>query len=186
MINSWKVIESEKVFESPFITLYKENLEKPDGKIAKDFYSVKRRDAAFVVALTSEREVVLVSQYKNGIKEVIWEIPAGYIEADEEPIAAAQRELLEETGYVGAKIESLGKFVPNPAISPNRNHVFLSSPVKFSTKPKFDENEEIEVKLFSLAELVKDIKNRQTIFIDTQSQLALLLTWEKFNKWNHW
>lgn len=176
------MLRSEVVFSSPFVTLYKEDLEKPDGEVAKDFFSVKRRDAVFVIALTKDNQVPLAYQYKNGIKEVIYELPAGFIEDGEEPIEAAARELKEETGYSGEDPNFLGSYVHTPSISSNRNFVFLFKNSEKVAEQRLDGNEVIEVRLFSFAELVESIKKRKSIFIDTQSQLALLLAEEELRK----
>jgi len=181
MIEKWELLQSEPVYESPFVTVLREKLKRSDGKVVADYYSVKRRDAAFIVALTAERQVPLVFQYKNGVKEVIWELPAGFVEEREHPEEAAKRELLEETGFSGDKPLLLGTFAPNPSISNNRNFVFLIRNAVKAGEQKLDENEEIEVKLVDLESLVQDIKDGRSIFIDTQSQLGLLLTWEQVN-----
>jgi len=177
MIDRWVLLESEIVYESSFISLYKEKLKRPDGKIVDNFYSVKRRDAAYIVALTKDNKVPLVHQYKNGVKDVIWEVPAGFVEVNEKPPEAAKRELLEETGYIGDLI-FLGKFVTNTGVLDSRSFLFLAEKATKTSEQKLDHNENIEVEIFDLDQLVKDIKNRQSIFVDTQSQLSLLLVWE--------
>lgn len=175
MIEKWKVLKSETVYQSPFITLLKEDLQRSDGKVIKDFFSVSRRDSVFVVALTPDKKVVLVSQYKNGVKDVIWELPAGFIDDNEEPLAAANRELSEETGFVAKESKYLGSFLPNTGVSPNKSHIFLLLNCEKKVETKFDDQEEIETGLYDLDELLLGIKNRKSIFIDMQSQLSLLL-----------
>lgn len=178
MIEKWELLESKVDYENPFLSVSREKLKRSDGRIVENFYAVKRRDAVFVAALTVDKQIPLVYQYKNGVKEVIWELPAGFIEDSEQPEEAARRELLEETGFAGEKLSFLGKFAPNSGISDNRNLLFLVQNAEKTTEQKLDQNEEIEVKLFDLEKLVVDIKKRNSIFIDTQSQLSLLLVWE--------
>lgn len=178
MIKKWKLLGQKKVFESNFITLFQEKLEKEDGEVVDDYYSVKRRDAVFAVALTKDLKIVLVYQYKNGVKKVIWEIPAGFIEDNEKPEEAGRRELLEETGFTSKEGVKVGGFIPNTGISPNVNYVYLFLEAEKIKEQNLDKNEAIEVKLFPLKLLVEEIKKRKTFFIDTQSQLALLLVWE--------
>ena len=182
MIKKWKLLSSETVFESSFITLLKEKLEKPDGAIVEDYYSVKRRDVVYVVALTESNEVILVYQYKNGVKDLIWELPAGFVDSGEETEVAANRELLEETGFKGETSLYLGSFTSAAGSSGNLNHFFLLKNAKKIAKQNLDEHEEIEVKLFALRVLVEDIKQRKSSLVDSQSQLALLLVWEELAK----
>ena len=110
MLSKWKLLESKPVFKSSFITLLQEKLEKPDGTVVADYYSIKRRDVVYTVALTNKNDVLLVCQYKNGVKDLIWELPAGFVDQGEKPVEAATRELLEETGYKGETIDYLGAF----------------------------------------------------------------------------
>ena len=182
MDRKWKLLERKTAFSSPFITLFQEKLRKSDGKIVENYFSVRRRDAVFIVPLTKGRQVLLVNQYKNGVKQVVWELPAGFIEQGEKPLEAAKRELLEETGFRAASYKSLGNFVPNMSISENRNFLFLAEEVEKVSKQKLDDNEDIEFSLFDLKELITRIKERKSFLIDTQSQLALLLTESELNK----
>lgn len=177
MIKKWKLLSSKTIFESPYITLFQEKLQKPDGSIVEDFYSVKRRDVVYIVALTESRKVPLVYQYKNGIKDLIWELPAGFIDGGEEPKKAATRELLEETGYQG-EIFYLGGFVAAAGSTGNLNHFFFVDKAENVAEQKLDEHEDIEVKLFPLESLIKDIKSRKSFLLDSQSQFGLLLVWE--------
>lgn len=179
MPNKWKLLNQKKIYNNPFLTVFEESLERGDGKEVNKFYSVARRDAAFILSLTKDKKVPLVFQYKNGVKEVIWELPAGFVEEKEAPEEAARRELLEETGYQAKDFELLGKFAPNPSISNNRNFVFFAKDAEKVAEQKLDTNEDIEVRLFSFEELTKSIIEGKSIFIDLQSQFSLLLLKER-------
>lgn len=181
MIKKWKLLESKAIFESSFITLLQEKLEKPDGTLVSDYYSIKRRDVVYIVALTSKRKVILVYQYKNGVKDLIWELPAGFVEEGEKPIETAARELLEETGYKGKTIDYLGAFTAAAGSSGNINHFYLVRNVQKIAEQSLDEHEEIEIKLFDFQDLVTAIRERKTFLVDSQSQLALLLSSELLN-----
>jgi len=182
MIEKWELLESRVDYENPFLSVSKEKLKRPDGKIVEDYYSIKRKDAVFIAAVTSDKQVPLVYQYKNGVKKVIWELPAGFVDDGEQPEEAAKRELLEETGFAGEKPSLLGEFVPNPSVSNSRHFLFLVLDTEKIAEQNLDQNEEIEVKMFDLEKLVADIKKRQSIFIDVQSQLSLLLVGEFLKK----
>lgn len=182
MIKKWELLSSELAYENPFVSVLTETLKRSDGRIIENYYSIKRRDAVYVVALTRDYKIPLVYQYKNGVKDVIWELPAGFVEANESPLESARRELLEETGFAAEEYMLLGSFVPNPSLSGNKNFVFLSKNAKKISEQQLDVNEEIKVQLFALEELVEAIKKRQSQFVGCQDQLNLLLASEELNK----
>ncbi len=124
----------------------------------------------------------MVYQYKNGVKDLIFELPAGFIEENETTIESGKRELIEETGFSVENLRELGIFVPNPSISGNKNFVLLGTNAERVTKQKLDTNEKIEVQLFDFEELVMEIKKRKSRLVGSQDQLGLLLAWEEINK----
>jgi ADP-ribose pyrophosphatase len=71
-----------------------EAVELPDGRVVDEFLSVKTRDFAMVVAFTADGRIVMERSYKHGVRRVALSLPAGYLEPGENPLAAAQRELL--------------------------------------------------------------------------------------------
>jgi 8-oxo-dGTP pyrophosphatase MutT (NUDIX family) len=105
-----------------------------------------------VLALTTEDRVVLLRQFRVGTGKVGLEIPGGMIEPGEQPIAAAARELAEETGYTGGRWELLGKVAPNPAIQGNTLYTVLARGVARTQAPTPDAGEVLAVETASLAE----------------------------------
>jgi 8-oxo-dGTP pyrophosphatase MutT (NUDIX family) len=98
-----------------------------------------------VIALTPDHQLVLVRQFRFGIDDFSVEIPGGVMERGEEPLAAAQRELREETGHTGSKVRVLGRVHPNPAIMNNVCHLVLVEDVRRTAVLAWDHDEEIEV-----------------------------------------
>jgi 8-oxo-dGTP pyrophosphatase MutT (NUDIX family) len=82
-------------------------------------------DWVCTVAVTRDDRFVLVQQYRYGIASVTIEPAGGIIDPGEEPVAAALRELREETGFVGTDVELLGVTHPNPALQDNRSYLYL-------------------------------------------------------------
>lgn len=100
-----------------------------------------------VIALTEDDRIVLVRQFRHGIDRVALEIPSGTVDTDEEPLAAAQRELAEETGYTGGHWTHLGSVRPNAAFQDNSCHHFRAEGVRLTTQPHLDPGEAITVEL---------------------------------------
>ncbi|HWA84964.1 MAG TPA: NUDIX hydrolase [Opitutus sp.] len=116
----------------------------PRGR-EQDFVVIDAPDWVNVIALTPERRMVLVRQFRYGVNEFSLEIPGGMIEAGEEPLIAGVRELREETGYVGAPARQLGSVHPNPAIQSNRCHFVFVEDAAPASALAWDADEEIAV-----------------------------------------
>lgn len=181
-LKKWQLLKSEIDYQSDFVSVFNETLQRADGKVIENYYALKRRNAVYVIGLNKQGQLPLVFQYKNGVKDLVWELPAGFVEENEEPLQAAKRELLEETGFAAENYIDLGTFVPNPSLSENKNFIFLGTEAQQIAAQKLDPNEEIEVKMFGLEKLVIDIKNRNSQFVGSQDQLGILLAWEEINK----
>jgi len=106
-----------------------------------------------VVALTPDREVIVVKQHRFGVSAPTIEIPGGMIDPGEEPLQAATRELREETGYVAERWTSMGHVAPNPAFLNNRCHHFLAEGCAISGEQLQDPGEDIHVGLMSLDQM---------------------------------
>lgn len=101
-----------------------------------------------VVALTNDRKVVLVRQFRHGTGSLTLEIPGGAVDPeDASPLAAARRELREETGYVARRWKRLGVVDPNPAIQTNSCWTFLAEGAHLAGASDPDPGEELEVVL---------------------------------------
>jgi 8-oxo-dGTP pyrophosphatase MutT (NUDIX family) len=125
---------------------------------AHDFIVLESAPWVNVIALTDREEALLIRQYRHGIGEVTLEIPGGLVEDADGPRAAAQRELLEETGYRAQEWIDLGRVHPNPAIQNNDCHTFLALGAKPAESQSLDDKEDIEVVLRPLAEIPRLIR----------------------------
>lgn len=103
-----------------------------------------------VIALTASQDVVLIRQYRHGTDTVTLEIPGGAVDPGESHRLAAERELLEETGYQAKRWSRLGSVRPNPALQVNRCSTWLAEGAEQVAEPMLDEGEAIEVKTVPL------------------------------------
>ena len=154
----WRRRSSTYVIESPHLRIRSDELELPSGVVLPNYYVRESTGFAMIFALTPQRNVVLVRQYRYGIDEVIIELPAGSIDTGEAPLVCAQRELTEETGYTAARWERLSVVPAEPVRSNSYLHAFLAFDAVQTHPQHLDVGEAIEpftVSLDALHELLR-------------------------------
>lgn len=145
----WKVLRSEYLARKPWFTVRHESLEGPDGQLLPDYYVMEYPDWVNVIASTRDGRLVFIDQYRHGLGETSYEIPAGVIEpSDPSPLHAAQRELREETGFGGGEWRLLTVLSANPATQNNLTHCFVATGVERLGTQHLDPTEDIRVHLF--------------------------------------
>lgn len=137
----WEILKDKKVYDTPIFSLYKKEMVPPREKYPAYFYVLNAPEWINVIALTEDKQVVLVEQYRHGIDEATLEIPGGMVDPGETPADAAKRELLEETGYSSESWHSLGTTSSNPAILSNFTHLYLAEDC-IKTSPQQTEGHE--------------------------------------------
>lgn len=152
-VKPWKVLESS--YFRPRFRIDK--CELGNGKLL-DATIFEFRSWANIVALTTNNEVVLVSQYRHGVCDVLLEFPGGVVEDGEDPLDGAKRELLEETGYTSSKLVQVGQIYPNPALQTNTLYCYLALDAEKVSEQSLDAGEDIEVRLMPLDELIEMAK----------------------------
>jgi ADP-ribose pyrophosphatase len=144
-IIKWELLESIDVSPSKWFPLFKHTVKIGNGKIVDDYFVSKLGNVAMVIPFTRAGEIILVRQYKHGIGEITIEFPAGIIEPDQTPIAAAEAELSQETGLIAGCIEYIGEVVSSPTKNSTRVFGFVAAECTFSVDQDFDDTEEIEI-----------------------------------------
>jgi 8-oxo-dGTP pyrophosphatase MutT (NUDIX family) len=154
----WEVLSTRLVIDTPFLRIRTEEIALPDGSILSDYYIIENRGWVGVVPITEDGRFIINKQYKHGIGREVLEFPAGGIDAGEtDPLVAAQRELMEETGYSvePGQIDLLSHMLANPTGSMSEVWWYLARNVRKTGEQKVDPTEVIENFLLTPAELVK-------------------------------
>lgn len=151
----WETVESEYLIRRPWLTVRRDVLRMPNGRLVPEYYVLEYPTWVNIIAITGSGEFVLVRQYRHALGVVEYELCAGTVESsDIGPLEAARRELLEETGYGGGEWTELTVLSANPTSMDNLNHTFVAKGVERLAEQRLDETEDISVHLFSLEELV--------------------------------
>lgn len=144
---------SQHLLDTPIFRLRRDRAEHPRSGHVGDYYVLENPDWVNIIALTPARELLLVRQWRHGTATIELEIPAGMVEPDESPVAAAARELAEETGYAPARCVELGAVVPNAAYQTNTCHTVLAEGCERVGETRFDPGEDLELVTVPLREL---------------------------------
>ena len=155
MIKPWEKVESRLVGDFRIFKLRTDVRVSPRTGKEHDFIVLDSRDWVNVIALTPERQLVMIEQYRVGSDTVELEIPGGLMDAGESPVAAGVRELREETGYEGEHARILGKISPNPAIQSNTCYTVLVENCHCVHPVEFDAGEDLQTQLVLAADAIR-------------------------------
>ncbi|GLC87221.1 NUDIX domain-containing protein [Lysinibacillus piscis] len=165
-------ITTTPIYDGKVIKLQVDDVTLPDGKIAKREI-VKHPGAVAIIAITEEGKLVLVEQYRKALERSIIEIPAGKIEAGEEPIVTARRELEEETGYGAKHFTYLQSFATSPGFADEIIHLFVAKDLyQLEQKAALDEDEFVELLEITLEEAQQMVAEER--IYDAKTAFAVL------------
>lgn len=151
----WRVTASRHIHQDRWISVRADDCVTDEGAVIAPYYVLEYADWLEIVALDGANNVLLVRQYRHALGDVSTEIPAGRMDPQEaDPVAAAARELLEETGCAGAPT-LVGDFRANSASHNNRSHIVLFRDVVQVAAPHDDPGERIESFWVSAPEAVR-------------------------------
>lgn len=146
-LQPWKILSSEILHDYRIFKSRADRVISPRTNESHEMYVLEGPHWVNVFALTREKQVVLVQQYRHGTREITWEIPGGMIDNREGPALAASRELFEETGFAGDPPKLLGKIRPNPAFQSNCCYTMLIENARRIADPQPDDTEDIVIQL---------------------------------------
>ncbi len=165
-----RILASRKVFTGKIISVRVDQVEEPGGVRARREVVV-HPGAVVVIPSLSDGRVVLVRQYRHAAGRALWELVAGTLEPGEKPLAAARRELQEETGYRARRLKTLLSFFSSPGVMTERMHLVEARGLT-RARACPDADERLEVRLFTRSELAAMLK--RGTFNDAKTLVGLL------------
>lgn len=136
-MSGWTVLGEKRLLDHwPWVRVTRQRVQLEDeSTVIDDWYTVDMAPFALILALTPDRQVALVEQYRHALGRRVLEVPAGHIPDKEDPLAAAQRELLEETGLSAPHWEALGAWIGDPNRGCGVAHGFLALDARPTAAP---------------------------------------------------
>jgi ADP-ribose pyrophosphatase len=156
-----QLLSSDLVYQGPLFRVTKDRLIEPSGKQStRDV--VRHNGSVIILAIDSSKSkrdpwIVMERQYRHAANRFLWELPAGKLDPGEEPLAGAQRELEEETGYRAKKWKLMVEYFASPGFLGESMKVFLAEGL-VSGDAHPEEDEDIELRLIKLSEILKQIE----------------------------
>lgn len=169
-LNEEITVSSEKIYDGKIINLRIDTVELPNKKYTKREI-VEHRGATAIIALDEDNKIILVKQYRKAVEDFLYEVPAGKLELNEEPLNCASRELVEETGYCANKIEKLTEFYTCPGFCNEKIYLYKATELK-KVETNLDDDEFIEIIKVSIDEAKEMVK--QNKIVDAKTQIAIL------------
>ncbi len=151
MIEPWKTKSTRQLENYRIVSVRSAIRTNPRTQEDQEFYVMDCPDWVNIIAVTPNRELVMVEQFRHGTDTVDLEIPGGVMDPeDDSPVVTGIRELREETGYEGVNARVIGEIAPNPAIMSNYCRTVLIENCELKHSTEFDSGEDIQTKLLPL------------------------------------
>lgn len=155
LARQWTPVGEDRVIHDGWVRVSQRTYRLPDGRLAEwDMFGGGQ--SVGVLALTPQRDLVMVRQFRPGPDKVVLNIPGGFVDEDEDPLAAAARELAEETGYVSADMELV--VTAMSASSSSRRHVVIARDCLPLSTMRLDEYEDCEPVVLPVADVRAELR----------------------------
>lgn len=157
--NHWKSKRKKLIVKSNFYTLEEELVTLPNG-FEMNYTKFDMPDFSAVVAVTNDKKILFVSNYRYPVGMRILEIPAGIIDNGESPMECAKRELEEETGYFANKIEEIVWYYSYASLNTQTAHIFFADELEKGVM-KREKGEDLELKILEIEEALDKLHNNE-------------------------
>ncbi len=161
---SAQVLASQYLMKEPWCTLREDKIQLANGVIVPNYYVLEYPNWVNVLAITKDKKFLMIRQYRHGTQTVNYELCGGCVDpTDASPLHAAQRELLEETGYGNGKWTFNLKLSANPSTTNNWTYNFIAEDVEPIGTQHLDGGEDISVHLLSVEQVLELLKQNDII-----------------------
>ena len=154
----WETIDSETAYSCGGFDIVNETVELPDGT-QTEFDYLSEGESVVILPFTDEGEVVTIDEWRHAVKRENHGLPAGSMEATEEPERAVRRELREETGYEAGEIEHLETFEPANGYCNSTFHYYVAHGCEPTAEQELDTDETIDVSTTTFEELLGAVRD---------------------------
>lgn len=159
-----KVLDSKYLFKKPWLTVRQEKIELPNGAVVPEYFVLEYSDWVNTLAITKDKKFVMIRQYRHGSQTTNFEFCGGCVDPGETPLQAAQRELMEETGYGNGNWHMNMKMSTNPSTNNNWTYNFIAEDVELLDREQhLDGGECLTVHLLSLDEIKTLLRQNEII-----------------------
>tara|TARA_Y200000002_G_scaffold71953_2_gene56342 strand:- start:2211 stop:2771 length:561 start_codon:yes stop_codon:yes gene_type:complete len=171
---NWNLLSRKKVYDgSPFIKIFKDKVELPDGQIVENYHRIEVSDAVMLIVENKRQEIMIFDEYRHGIGKETYTFPAGAIENGESTLDAAQRELHEETGYKSNDCKEIKSFVVSGSyMFSNLNYIHMQN-IKKVSEPFSKDMEDPSFMWLSYKQVQNALENNKFVGL-TYATAALL------------
>lgn len=177
MIFEEKTLDTKRIYEGRIINLRVDTVTVKNGTSTREI--VEHNGGAAIAAVTDDRKIIMVRQFRKPFDRGILEVPAGKLDGDEEPAKAALRELSEETGYTAGNLEKLTELYPSVGYTTEILYIYLATDLK-AGKTHPDENEVLEVMEMDLEEVYRMVMDGK--INDAKTIAAVMMASDKLQE----
>jgi len=170
----WEILDSRDLLDAwPWLKVSVQRVRLPDGKVVENYHRIDVPEYVILYVVTQDGRVIMERQYRHGVGNVTLVLPAGAIEQGEDPLTAAKRELLEETGYTSAHWQSMGSHIPHGNYSCGKAHLFAARDAQQIATPDSGDLEDIEIVLMDPAEVLEAVRTGDVVIMGSVTAIAL-------------
>lgn len=170
----WKTLNTQIILDrAPWLRVHAEDVRLPDGRVVEGYLRLEMPDYVMIVPVLPDGRIGFIRSYKRGVDDVDMQPPAGLIEAGEEPLHTAQRELMEETGCQADHWASMGAFIIGGNMRGGTAHLYLATGCRQVAKPDPGDLEEQEVVWMDASEARRLWRASEFVQMSTAAALGL-------------